>query len=801
MNLSYRWLQALLPGYAEPPKKTAEHLAGYGAPVEELRDIGAELADVVIARVVERQQHPNADRLSLCTVDAGGELLSVVCGAPNVQAGVFYPFAPVGATLPGGVSIRRAKIRGQESQGMLCSARELGLGRDHDGILPLTGSYEPGTSFTGTLALDDVAITIDVTPNRPDLLSHLGVARELAGHASGRAALPAIPGSAGEPPLALQGGPRTSTAEGVRVTIEDTAACPKYLGAVIRGLSVGPSPDWLSARLRAIGQRPINNVVDATNYVLHELGQPLHAFDLARLGDAVVVRMATDGETIVTLDGVERKLGADALVIADARRPVALAGVMGGEATEVTAATRDVFLECALFDPATIRRSRRAAGLSTDASYRYERGVDPDGLERALRRAVELIVAVAGGTAARNAVAAGPTAAARRRVPLRPARVRQVLGIDIGLDRIATLLGGIGFSAERSGDSLMVTVPGYRSYDVTREDDLVEEVARRFGYDEFPSDLRAFRPSNVPTHPLERIEATLRGVLVAAGMFEARTAPFAPESEGDVPLLLPLSAAEGRLRRTVLTGLMHRAEYNYARGTRDIRLFEIGTVFLAGEGGTPAEETRAAGVLTGLRAPGHWSGSSGDFEIWDLKALLESVSEAVGGVVSPATPEDIGSLPLDPARSLALRSGAEDCTLLGVGGPVVATRVDSPPWAAPLFGFEVRLPHDMAAAAVPRYRPLPAFPSVDRDLARLVPAGTAAAEVSATIRGAGGALLEDVAIFDVYEGKGVPEGLRSVGYRLLFRSPERTLTDAEVDSAVGRVLARLKDSHAIARRG
>jgi phenylalanyl-tRNA synthetase beta chain len=798
MNVSYRWLLSLLPGYTETPDQVAERLARYGAPPEAVRRIGAQLGDVVIGRVIEAKRHPNADRLSLCTVDAGAaEPFSVVCGAPNVAAGAYYPFAPVGATLPGGVAIRKAKIRGQESRGMLCSARELGLGREHEGILELRGEFEPGASFVRAVGLeDDVVLTLDITPNRPDLLAHYGVARELAPDANVRVALPAIPGSRGEPPLALEHGSRSSAADGVRVTIEDTAACPRYFGAVIRGVTVAPSPAWLDARLRAIGVRPINNVVDATNYVLHELGQPLHAFDLARLGDSVIVRRAGEGEAIRTLDGVDRKLPEGVLVIADATKPVALAGVMGGEATEVTAATRDVFLECALFDPVVVRATRRAVELSTDASYRFERGVDGDGVERALRRCVDLIAALAGGTPARSGIAAGPALPASRTVRIRPKRVAQVLGIELSVERIGTLLNGIGFSAERAADGLTVTVPGFRSRDVLREDDLVEEVARRHGYDEIPDAPRPYRPGTVPDDPLFAVEDAVRERMVGLGFLEARTAAFASEDEGDIALLLPLAATESRLRNGLLHGLVHRLEHNFARGQRDVRLFEIGTVFRASpDGGAPLERSHVAAILTGHRRPLHWSGASADYDIWDAAGMAEDLAALLGCSLQAA---DATERPLAGA-GLVFIDAAHGDAIIGRAARIDADAIDAPAWAAPVFGIEVELQASLAPPL--RIAPLPAFPAVDRDLALVVPHDVPAADVGATIRAAGGKWLERVAIFDMFAGTGIARGARSIGYRLRFRAADRTLTDVEVDAQLERVLTRLKEDHGIERRG
>jgi phenylalanyl-tRNA synthetase beta chain len=805
MNISYRWLGDLVPGLSLSPQEVADRLAMLGAPVDDLVDLGGPLRDVVIARVEHAGRHPNADRLSLCTVDAGaGHTVQVVCGAPNVRSGGYYPFAPVGATLPGGVTIRRAKIRGEESQGMLCSPRELGLGRDHEGIMELHGEFEAGRSFIEALGMDDARLELDVTPNRPDLLSHLGVARELAAATGLEARLHQLSGA---PQVAVDGWrDAPATAAGVTVRVEDAALCSRYYGLVIRGVSVGPSPEWLATRLRAIGLRPINNVVDATNYVLHELGQPLHAFDLARIGSKVVVRPARAGERIVTLDDVERTLGEGMLVIADATRPVAVAGVMGGADTEVDATTRDLLLECAHFDPRSVRATRRALGLSTDASYRFERGVDPDGLLEALRRVATLIVAVAGGSVEAVPAAAGPGLPAPPPVRLRLGRVRQVLGESIAPERVAALLRPLGFAVrEQAAGSLDVDVPGHRRYDVAREEDLIEDIARHYGYDAFPDELRPFRPSSVPDHPLFHLEDRLRTLLVARGFLEARTAAFAPEPLGDVALLHPLAATEGRLRRALLPGLVRRIEYNFARGAASIRLFELGTAFTLGaEGGVPAEETRLAVAFTGLRRPAHWSEAAAPCDVWDLKGLLEeiaaelglNVEEAVGSSIIEQAAGHLG-LRLAPAAGATLLEPGLAFRLLGAGGDargaagrVLPSHVDAPAWAHDVWGVEVGLVERHAPAFV-RHRPLPSFPPVERDLALLLPDALDSARVVDAVRSSAGGLLESVEPFDLYRGAGVPDGARSVAYRLRFRATDRTLTDAEVDAAVQRTLQHL----------
>jgi phenylalanyl-tRNA synthetase beta chain len=825
MNISYKWLRALAPGLTVTPEQVADRLALYGAPVDELISIGDPIADIVIGRVERVQKHPNADRISLCEVDAGrGELLQVVCGAPNVHVGSYYPFAPVGAELPGGIRIRKSKIRGVESQGMLCSERELGLGREHGGIMELHGDFNPGERFVPALGLDDVRIVVDVTPNRPDLLSHLGVARELAPGGIAGLELPALTGGlAGAAALtgdeaAVPGFNRDGTqasAGGVRVTLEDSRGCPRYLGAVIRGVRIQPSPAWLAARLRAVGVRPINNVVDATNYILFELGQPLHAFDLDRLGGAEVrIRRAGAGERITTLDGVDRILSEEMTVIADAARPVAVAGVMGGEESEVTDETHNIFVECALFDPGTTRRTRTALGLSTDASYRYERGVDPEGMEQALRRALELIVSVAGGEVVGEGVDLYPAPHPAPVVAIRPEQTTRLLGVPFTATEISDLLAPIGFQAAgaAAGDiaqastgseglaELRFRIPGYRWYDVEREADLIEEVARRYGYDRFPSGLSAFRPSSVPEDPLATLEDRLRTLLVGHGLLEARLASFVPDSDGDVAPLNPLSAAEGRLRRALVPGLLRRVEANFAHGIRSVRLFEIGTVFSPGASPTepPREETRLGFVLTGATRPAHWTGRSQPFDLWALKGLFADLARELSRGLS-IEPGATDQTPLAPA--CAYQVVEEAGAVIGWGGEVASNAVDAPAWADAIFAGEVTLRPDFALAERPRFQPLPAYPAIERDAALLVPDEVPAAGVEATIRAAGGALLEAVLVFDLFRGAGIPAGSRSIAYRLRYRASDRTLTDQEADKATARILDRLKEELGVERRG
>src|SRR5438093_7629552 len=689
MIVSRRWLEALL-GRSLEGKEVADRLARQVAPVDGVVPIHQDLRDVLVARVLEVKQHPNADRLSLCVVDAGGAPLEVVCGASNVQAGKSYPFAPVGAALPGGLKLERKKIRGVESNGMLCSAKELGLGADHAGILELDTSAAPGTRFIDAMGIADHQIVIDVPANRPDLLCHKGVARELGASLGAPLKLPEIPGgqavrrSGGlidRPPIRQTA---AGVVDGVEVRLEDPEGAPRYLIAVIRGVRVGPSPAWLADRLTAVGQRPINNVVDATNYILLELNQPLHAFDLAKLrGPAVVVRRARPGGKIVTLDGVTRTLTPEMTAICDAEHPTIVAGVMGSAESEVSAGTKDLVLECAYFQPTRIRRTRRALELSSESSYRSARGIDMLGMPDALRRAIELITAVAGGAVRAPALDLWPQPQQERTIFLRPERVSHLLGVAVERPEVERLLTAVGFFVAPKDGRLAVQVPGWRP-DVTREVDLVEEVARLQGYDTLPDELRAYRPGTVPDAPEEQARARVREQLVRAGLYEARTMPLGPPDGPDaVPILNPMSAEEAYLRRRLLPGLVRRIEYNWANRNRDIRLFEVGTVFRKGpRAGVPEEWTSVAGVLTGARRPPHWSEGAKlpDMDIWDLKYHFELAVElaAPGCNVEPVTGGAVG-------WQAVQRGGG---VVLGWAGPLDA---DAPVWAAPLFGLEVRL--------------------------------------------------------------------------------------------------------------
>ncbi len=785
MIVSRRWLEALI-GRPLEGQDVADRLARQVAPVDGVVPIHQDLRDVLVARVLEVKQHPNADRLTLCMVDAGGsQPLEVVCGALNVRAGKSYPFAPVGATLPGGLKLERRKIRGVESNGMLCSAKELGLGADHAGILELQTDAPPGTPFLDAIPIADEQIMIDVSANRPDLLCHKGVARELAAGFGATVKLPPIPSTTpAKGPVSRKD---RGVVDEVEVRVEDPEGAPRYMIAVIRGVNVRPSPAWLSARLQSIGQRSINNIVDATNYILFEINQPLHAFDLAKLrGPAVIVRRAKAGEQIVTLDGVPRKLTPEMTVICDAERPTIVAGVMGSAESEVTESTTDLVLEAAYFQPTRIRRTRRALGLSSESSYRFERGLDMLAMPDALGRAIDLIRAVAGGEIREPPIDLWPEPQKPRSVFLREARVSHLLGVPVPRKEIERLLSAVGFVAAPKDERLAVQVPGWRP-DVTREVDLIEEVARLRGYDSFPDELRPYRPGTVPDAPAELTLRRIRDQLIASGsgLLEARTLPLGPADGPDaVPVLNPLSVEEAHLRSRLLPGLVRRVEHNWSVGNRDVRLFEVGTVFRKGSGPRPEEELHLAIVLTGARHPPHWTDSINaaklpDMDIWDLKQHFELAV----GLAAPSND-------VQPA--------ANGSGWVASMGAAALLQADAPRWAAPLFGLEVRI-----AVGTPgpvRYQPLPTQPPVVRDVSLVLPGSVPAGAVETVVRREGGQLLERLDVLDEYRGAGLPAGTRGVTWRCTFRAPDRTLTEREAVEVLERMLKAAEAELGVHRR-
>ncbi|CAN5621042.1 phenylalanine--tRNA ligase subunit beta [soil metagenome] len=795
MNASHEWLRDFVPAELSP-RDVRDILTSRCATVEEARPVRQDLGDIVIARVIEAARHPESDHLWITKVDAGqGELLDVVCGAPNVAAGTSYPFAPVGATLPGGLRIEKRKIRGQLSNGMLCSARELGLGQDHEGILALETDAAPGASFLETVGAGDTLFVVDVMPNRPDLLSHRGIARELAA-ASG---LP-LRDFDGEPWKDVSGGdtlPHGGSAsgetDGVTVSIADGEGCTRYAAVIVRGVRVGPSPEWLTSRLAAIGARPINNVVDATNYMLHGYGQPMHAFDLAKLGNQVVVRSAKPGEKLVTLDGIERTLRESMTVIAGAEKAEAIAGVIGGKGSEVSDATTDILLEVAIFDPRRVRAARRALGISTDASYRFERPVDPEPVPVLAAKAAALIASLTGGRVERPGVDLHPAPRKPEYVSVRPARASALIGDPVPHGMMGFYLTSVGFSVtENTAELICTTVPSWRS-DVTAEVDLIEEIARLHGYDRISTELRPFRPGESPDAPIWLAERRVRDALVAEGLLEARPMPFVGEGRGtDIRVRNPLAENEAYLRSSILETLARRAEHNLGHMQGDVRLFEIGTVFGPGFGnGTrfapgdkecPPEQRHVAALIMGHRRPPHFTESKPPaYDLWDAKWIAQVIVET-------AVETD------DLKYQMSIGSGRLEVIANGrLVGFISEVELDAPAWAAAAFGIEIDIGSDLGPTRPGRrVRALPATPAVQLDLALVVPDDVPAGKLAEAIRAHAGELLEKLELFDEFRGQGVEKGLRSLAWRLTFRHPERTLRDKEIDARRTKLLRALE---------
>ena len=797
MIVSHEWLKQFVP-HTLSAQEIGDALSRHCVTLDNIESLGAHLSAFVVAQVVEAGRHPNSDHLWVTKVDDGsGTLLDVVCGAPNVVAGHKYPFARTGTVMPNGLKIEKRKIRGETSNGMLCSARELGLGDEHDGILTLETAVPPGTPILEVLQAADARLDLDVLPNRPDLLSHVGVAREVSAIAG--VALRQVPADITIPPptLGATGGGATVQGTHAAVTIADAHACPRYVAVIIKGVKVGPSPEWLRQRLDAIGARSISNVVDATNYVLHGLGQPVHAFDLAKLSDhAIVVRATREGERIVTLDGTERVLDAGTVCICDGAAPVALAGVMGGLHSEVTETTTDVLLEVAVFDMRFVRKVRKAVGLNTDASYRYERGIDAGDTQQVARLAAALITQVAGGDVV-EILDAGVAPAPRAAVMLRAARLARLLGIAVPTEEIKRRLESLGCVVTADGEALAVHAPSWR-HDLLLEVDLIEEVARLVGFDALPDELRPFRPGTAPDHPLYLASRRVRDLLVGAGLAETRPMPFTASGDRNSPRVRnPLAEDEPFLRASVLDTLARRAEYNLSRMQGNLRLFEIGNVFIPRADRLPREEMRVGALLMGARRPAHFTEPDpAAFDVWDAKDL--------GGRIAVAA---------FPGRAVRLTAAVAPAVWtieidgVGVVGRVEQVTVDRPVWASDAWGVEVALGElssdDVAAAGTNAHAPsvreagatravrfaaLPTTPAAEIDIALLVPDTTLAATVEATLWAAGGELLERVELFDEFRGTGIPAGMRSLAWRLTWRHPERTLRDKEIEGRRSRVL-------------
>ena len=772
MKVLLSWLQEFAPFPSDDPVALGDVMSDLGMAVESIDRIGEGLDGIIVARVLELRRHPDADKIQLVDVDTGdGTALQICCGATNLSVGDTVPLATLGTTMPDGMEIARRKMRGEWSNGMLCSGRELGLGDDHSGILLLDGALELGTPITEALGITpDVLFDLEINPNRPDAMSVAGVARDLAA----RLGLPfAIP----EPQIEELPGDAASM---VSVEILDPDLCGRFHARVIEGITIEPSPRHIAERLSALGMRPINNVVDASNYVMLELGAPNHTYDLATLpGGALRVRWARDAEVITTLDGVERTLtaGRDGVITDGSDQAVGIAGVMGGAATEISASTTSVLLECAWWQPMAIARSSKFMGLRSEASARFERGTDPEILDLAARRLAELL-APSGARLVAGSVTVDGDLADRAPVLVRTDRVNRLLGTALDPDTVAALLRPIGFLVESGAapGEWSVTVPSFRP-DTTTETDIIEEIARHHGYSRIPGRLPTSTQTGSLT-PLQRDRRVLRQVLVGLGVHEAMPLPFLAPGDlaraglpaAAVTLSNPLAAEESVLRTSLRPGLLRSIAYNESHRTDGAALFELGRVFAAPVAGQvlPDEREHLAVILAGQPA-------TAAVEILDvLLATLGSPTAIIDQRTVPAG--------LHPARSATIRVGD---TVLGEVGEIDPAVLES---------FSVRertawLQLDIAALlALPHgehpYRTISRYPSSDLDLAFETPDGVVAASLTEALRVAAGELLVSIELFDVFRGGTVPDGARSLAYRLRLQAPDRTLTDDDVASVV-----------------
>lgn len=790
MKVSEQWLRE----WVDPQLSTEELVAQItmaGLEVDATEPVAGAFSGVVVGQIISLEQHPDADKLRVCLVAGNGpELTQVVCGAANARAGLKIPFATVGAELPPGedgkpFKIKKAKLRGVESFGMLCGQTELLVGDDDSGLFELPDDAPVGTDLREYLQLDDTVIEVDLTPNRSDCLSVKGIARDIGVLNREPVVQPAIvPVDA-------------AISDVLPVELVAGDACSRYAGRVIRNVDLSrPTPLWMQERLRRAGLRSIDAVVDVTNYVLLELGQPMHAFDLGTLEGGIVVRMAEQGEVLTLLDGQDLTLNADTLVIADQRKPLAAAGIMGGKASAVSATTKDIFFESAFFAPIAVAGRARSYGLHTDSSHRFERGVDWQLQVPALERATQLLLDIAGGEAGPVILAESESKPAVAQVRLRRERILKGLGFAMADEEVLDILTRLGLLlVSTEADGWTFTVPSYR-FDISIEEDLLEELARIYGYNRLPTtSLTASLSLQPQTETLLGIRA-VRQQLIARGFQEAITYSFVEPSlqalldpdNAPIEIQNPISAELAVMRTSLWAGLVGALQHNLNRQQTRAKLFESGLRFVRGESGV-AQESMLAGLIYGARDAESWAGKSADVDFFDLKGDLESVLGLTG---------KSGAFGFRPARHPALHPGqtaevvldGEGVGLLGALHPQVQQQLGLTRTA---YVFEIRL-SAVSSARLPAFRALSRFPEVRRDIAVVVDQVVAAADLSDTIRNVAGEALRDLKVFDVYVGKGIDSHRKSIALGLTFQHPSRTLTEDEINTSMDVVVKALEDA-------
>jgi len=768
----------------ETPEKIAEALNMTGIEVEEIIQPGKNLNQIVVGRIISRDPHPDADKLSLCSVDVNrGHPLQIVCGANNMKPGDKVPVAMLGAKLPGGFEISRAKIRGVESFGMMCSKKELGLSEDHGGLYILDENAGVGEEIVKALSLDDVVFEISITPNRGDALSHLGIARELS-------AIFNLP--LHREPLGNEDGEDTIENH-IAVEINDTSLCPRYGARVVRNVKIGPSPEWLKDRLEKIGIRSINNVVDVTNYIMLDIGHPMHAFDLDKIDDKkIVVRNAHKDEKIMTLDNVEHNLDSTMLVIADANKPVALAGVMGGLHSSVTEDTTNVLLEAAFFHPTTVRKTAKRLAMMSDSSYRFERGTNIDNIPIALNEAVKLLQKIAGGKPIKGIADCYPKPEILRQIRVRTKRVNRVIGINLTSSQIETFLLRLKLDTRRDGEDLIVSVPPYR-HDLELEVDIIEEVARMYGYNNIPETLPAITSVlQLPT-ALQKISGRLSDHMVSCGFNEIVTYSFIPVNINESfrekkPLMLqnPLSEDLSAMRTSLKWGMYDALRRNILNDEYNLKLFEIGRVFHPSAGGLSEEHTRLSIGFCGSINPRDWRRNGESFDLYVIKGVIENIAKLLK-IKFKFSP---GSYSLfHPAFQMELSLGKNH---IGEFGQLHPDYINNKKMPKGIYIVEIDLGKAAEAAeGASRMQPIPDLPAIRRDLAVLAPESILNRDINKILSAEGKTLLEDCYLFDVYQGKGIEPGYRSLAYSLTFRDLKKTLTDEEVQPLIDKMICRL----------
>ena len=776
MKLTLSWLREFIDIPLDDPQEIADAFESLGHEVEEWHLILPSFSGVVVGEVLDVTPHPNADKIRLTRVDVGTEVLDIICGAWNFEAGAIVPVAVPGAVLAGDFEITRREIRGVTSNGMICSETELALGDDADGIMVLNEDYPHaaemvGEPFEGVVGFPDVSYDLAITPNRPDCLSVYGLARDLA-------ALFEVPLRGYDISVDASGEPTT-----VSVAIDSDRACPRFSGRQVRNITVGTSPHWLRRRLELAGMRPISNVVDASNYAMVEFGYPTHAFDVDRLGDAILVRLAHQGEQIVTLDDQDRVLSDRDIVVTNGSLPVAIGGVMGGAATEVHDGTTDVFIEAAYWDPASILMTSKRLGLRSEASARFERGTDPSFCPRAADRVAQLLTSIAGGIPAPDPVDVNPGDIKPWTVKYPLSETKRILGISLDRSATAELLERLTFGVEGS-DPLTVTVPTRRP-DVRVPADLVEEIARLHGFDSIPATL----PQG-PGGGLSRVEQRLRfirNVMAGAGLYQLIGFSFIGVSDIDrlglddddpqrnsIGLINPLNENEGIMRTTLLPGLLKAAASAIARKNASVQIYEIGDVFLTGPGELPDQPRRLAFVLAG-EIPGTWHIDAEGFDLYDGTGIWELLADRLG--IADSELRQVTAAPFHPGRAAEILVGG---TAIGMVGEVHPSVADAFGLAGRIVAAEMNIDALVVERAPWQFDEPSVFPPVVFDLAFAVPADVPSSAVTDAAVLAGGELIDGVEVFDVFVGDSVGEGLKSVGVNIRLQAHNRTLTDAEI---------------------